>query len=38
MGIEKINFIWYMRKISWLALIGYFAGAAVYVLQYRLEH
>ncbi len=38
MGLEKINFIWYMRKISWLALIGYFAGAAVYVLQYRLEH
>ncbi len=27
MGIEKIDFIWYLKKISWLALIGYLAGA-----------
>jgi Na+/H+ antiporter NhaD/arsenite permease-like protein len=33
MGMEKIDFIWYLRKISWLALIGYIAGAAVYYLQ-----
>ena len=26
MGIEKINFIWYMKNISWLAAIGFFAG------------
>lgn len=32
MGLEKINFIWYLRKIGWLALIGYLAGAAVYML------
>ncbi len=32
MGLEKIDFVWYLKKISWLALIGYFAGAAVYVL------
>lgn len=38
MGIEKIQFIWYMRRIAWLALLGYFAGAAVYVVQYRLMH
>lgn len=38
MGLEKIQFIWYMRKISWLALLGYFAGAAIYILQYRLLH
>ena len=38
MGMEKIDFIWYMRKISGLALIGYFAGAAVYIVQYRLLH
>ena len=31
MGMEKIDFFWYIRKISWLALIGYFAGAIVYV-------
>jgi Na+/H+ antiporter NhaD/arsenite permease-like protein len=31
MGMEKINFIWYLKKISWLALIGYLAGAATYI-------
>ncbi len=31
MGLEKIHFFWYARKISGLALIGYFAGAAVYL-------
>jgi len=38
MGLEKIDFVWYMRKISGLALLGYFAGAAVYIVQYRLFH
>ncbi len=38
MGLEKINFIWYMKKISLLALVGYFAGAMVYILQYKLTH
>ena len=33
MGLERINFIWYLRKISLLALIGYLAGAGVYILQ-----
>lgn len=33
MGLEKIDFIWYMKKISWLAIIGYLAGAAIYWLQ-----
>lgn len=33
MGIEKIDFIWYLKRISWLALIGYFAGALIYILQ-----
>lgn len=36
MGIEKIQFIWYMRRIAWLAMLGYFAGAAVYVAQFRI--
>lgn len=31
MGMEKINFIWYLKKISLYALIGYFAGAGVYL-------
>ncbi len=33
MGLEKIDFIWYMKKISWLALIGYFGGILIYWLQ-----
>ncbi len=33
MGMEKIDFIWYMKKISYLAIIGYLAGAGVYYLQ-----
>lgn len=31
MGMEKIDFIWYLRKISWLAFIGFLAGAAVFL-------
>ena len=38
MGLEKIHFFWYVKRISGLALIGYFAGIAVYILQYRLFH
>ncbi|NCB06654.1 MAG: sodium:proton antiporter [Bacteroidia bacterium] len=33
MGLEKIDFIWYLKKISWLALIGYLSGAAIYFLM-----
>jgi Na+/H+ antiporter NhaD/arsenite permease-like protein len=33
MGIEKIDFLWYLKRISWLALMGYFAGAIIYILQ-----
>ncbi|MFN3840195.1 MAG: sodium:proton antiporter NhaD [Cyclobacteriaceae bacterium] len=32
MGMEKIDFIWYMKKASLLALLGYFAGAIVYLI------
>lgn len=38
MGIEKIDFIWYLKKMSWIALLGYFAGAGVYIAQYALMH
>jgi Na+/H+ antiporter NhaD/arsenite permease-like protein len=34
MGLEKIDFGWYLRKISWLAVLGYFAGVAVYMLMH----
>jgi len=33
MGIEKINFMWYAKRIGWLAFIGYTAGAIVSVLE-----
>ncbi len=33
MGIEKIDFIWYLKKISLLALVGFVAGILVFLLQ-----
>ncbi|MGB8194098.1 MAG: sodium:proton antiporter NhaD [Chitinophagaceae bacterium] len=36
MGMEKINFFWYLKKISLLALTGYFSGAAIYILEHYL--
>jgi Na+/H+ antiporter NhaD/arsenite permease-like protein len=38
MGLEKIDFIWYMKKITWIALLGYLAGSGVYYLQTLLLH
>jgi len=34
MGMEKIDFIWYLKKIAGLALLGYFAGALIYLAQH----
>jgi Na+/H+ antiporter NhaD/arsenite permease-like protein len=31
MGMEQIDFMWYLRRISFLALLGFFAGAFVYI-------
>jgi Na+/H+ antiporter NhaD/arsenite permease-like protein len=31
MGLEKIEFTWYVKKISVLAILGYLAGAAIYI-------
>ena len=36
MGMEKIQFGWYLKKIAWLAIIGYLAGAGVFLLQHYL--
>lgn len=33
MGMERLAFGWYLRKISWLALMGYVAGALVYLAE-----
>ena len=34
MGLEKIDFIWYLKHISWLALVGYLAGAFCIYLEH----
>lgn len=33
MGLEKITFGWYMKNISWIVLVGYLAGMAVYWVE-----
>jgi len=33
MGMEKIDFIWYTKKISLIAMLGYFGGAIAYLLM-----
>lgn len=33
MGLEKVNFIWYLKNVSLIALIGYLCGAFVYIAQ-----
>ena len=38
MGLEKIDFFWYMKRISGLALLGYAGGAIAYIVQYNLLH
>ena len=38
MGLEKIHFFWYARRIGGLAALGYFAGIAVYIVQYKMMH
>jgi hypothetical protein len=30
MGLEKITFVWYMKKITWIAFVGYIAGILCY--------
>lgn len=38
MGLEKIHFFWYARRIGVLAAIGYFSGIFVYIMQYKMLH
>ncbi len=33
MGVEKIEFMWYLKKISWIALVGFIAGILVFIGQ-----
>ncbi len=36
MGMERIDFIWYLKNIAWLALLGFLAGAGAFILQQSL--
>ena len=36
MGIENINFMWYLKRISWLALIGFIVAILIFLLQLTL--
>jgi Na+/H+ antiporter NhaD/arsenite permease-like protein len=36
MGLEKISFFWYLKNITLLALLGYFAGAFAYIIQHEI--
>ncbi len=36
MGIEKINFMWYVRRMSLLAFMGYVAGAVTFGIQHEI--
>ncbi|HEX6845652.1 MAG TPA: sodium:proton antiporter NhaD [Chitinophagaceae bacterium] len=38
MGMERVKFGWYLINIAWLAVIGYLAGAAVFLLQHYVLH
>lgn len=31
MGMEKVDFMWYLRRISWIALVAYLAGMGTYI-------
>jgi Na+/H+ antiporter NhaD/arsenite permease-like protein len=36
MGMEKIDFFWYLRKISWLAFLGFIGGSAAFIIMRNL--
>jgi len=38
MGMEKIDFIWFLKKISVYAFLGFFAGCIAYMMQYYIIH
>lgn len=38
MGMERIDFIWYLKRMSLLAVAGYLGGVAVYLLTFQLFH
>lgn len=38
MGMERIDFIWYLKNIAWLALLGFLVGSCAFVLLYPVIH
>lgn len=36
MGMEKISFFWYLKNITWLAVVGYLAGSAIFYFFYAM--
>lgn len=36
MGMERIDFIWYLKKVAWLAALGFIAGAITFLVMYNL--
>lgn len=38
MGMEKIDFIWYLKNISWIAFIGFIAGALSLIVEAAIMH
>ncbi len=38
MGMEKIDFFWYLKNISWIALIGFIAGALSLIIEAAIMH
>jgi Na+/H+ antiporter NhaD/arsenite permease-like protein len=36
MGLEKMSFVWYLKNMSLLAIVGYVAGAITYIIQYTI--
>ncbi len=38
MGMERIDFIWYLKNIAWLAFIGFIAGSMAFLVIYPLFH
>jgi NhaD family Na+/H+ antiporter len=34
MGLEKVDFFWYLKKVSWIAVASYFSGVGVYLLTH----
>ena len=36
MGLERIDFIWYIKRVSLWALVGYLGGAGVFLIQEKI--